>query len=149
MIEVQGPADLAVGDQVEVREYSRFSGDKVRRGVVTKVGKVAAGIRFSPISTASVRFSRKITVDLGWRGPSKQTYFPIRKLTPRDIWLEQSPKSLRVWGGDNGPTLIVDKVAARDEIESTIRDLRAYGMWLNDEPKEGGMKPLKPTKEAS
>jgi len=30
-----------------------------------------------------------------------------------------------------------------------LEDLRAYSEWLNDEPKEGGMKPLKPTKEAS
>jgi hypothetical protein len=136
MIEVKGPADLAVGDQVEVREYDRTGTGDRKRGVVEKVGKLHATVAYQGGQTFRVHYARKETYRV-FRRRETRIFRPISKLTARDVWLEQCPKSLRVWGDGVGPTLIVGKVAARDELESTIRDLRAHSMWLNDEPKEG------------
>lgn len=138
---VEGPADLAVGDQVEVREYSQTGNGKRRRGVVTKVGELAAQVAFVSGGVAGVNYGKKIKERV-FRRVETRIFRPLRKLTAHDLWLEKEPKDLIVvWvGGMDGQhvrTVIVDAKSLRDDEEKTVAALRAYGEWLRCEPKEG------------
>jgi hypothetical protein len=137
---VEGPADLAVGDQVEVRECSHTSHDKTWRGVVTKVGKLAAQVAFASGGVAGVSYERKVRERVLSRVETR-IFRPLHKLSARDLWIEQEPKGDVAWAsasaGHHVRTIIVDAAAVRDSIESAISALRAYKSWLHHEPKEG------------
>lgn len=138
MIEIQSSSDLAVGDEVQVREYSCTGAHPLRRGVVTHVGKAHARVMYSNGIAENVRYGKKISVRV-FRRLESRIFRPLHKLSELDLWREQAPQTDRIWCdgyGADGPTLIVRREAARDELDDVIDDLRAYSEWLRREPKK-------------
>lgn len=135
--EVRGPSDLAVGDEVTVREYSRTGTGEARRGVVVKVGKSSATVRFVKDGVSKpVGYGKTVVIRDGWRGVRKWTHYQISKLSAHDLWMEQEPKGDVAWTGRVGETIVVSASAVRDSVESAIAAIRAYHAWLLSEPKE-------------
>lgn len=135
MTPVKSADDISIGDAVEVRDHDRISGSRNRRrGSVVRVGKASAVIAFDS-GEVTVRYVKRVTVDRGWRGTAKGDFHPISKLSEHELWAEKEPKSDHIWGA-NGPSLIVSRRSARDNLEAVILHLRAYNVWLTMEPKE-------------
>ena len=137
MIEVKGPADLAVGDQVEVRDFDSRGMGKTRRGVVEKIGKTHALVSYQGGESVRVPYARKETYRV-FRRHETRIFHPIRKLTARDIWLEQEPLGSVAWSaGHSDRTIVIHSSTVRDHVESAIAAIHAYSEWLQREPKEG------------